>query len=72
MIEKKVLPGFEPGLLDSKSRMLTVTSQNRSGNSGIRTHEANAQDLKACPFDRSGILPLPHVGFEPTTPRLEV
>ena len=26
--ESKVLPGFEPGLLDSKSRVITITSQN--------------------------------------------
>ena len=35
--------------------------------SGIRTHEANATDLKSVPFDHSGITTMVHeVGFEPT------
>jgi hypothetical protein len=35
----EVSPGFEPGLLDSKSRVITVTPRDRDS-SGIRTHEA--------------------------------
>ena len=42
--------------------------QNARG--GIRTHEAEAVDLKSTPFDRSGTLAdLPGVGFEPTKPK---
>ena len=31
-----------------------------------------ASDLESLPFDRSGTLPLPYMGLEPTTFRLEV
>ena len=51
-------------------RMLVPYPLGYDGNNsgGIRTREAFAQDLKSCPFDRSGTLPnmLP-VGLEPTT-----
>ena len=44
--KKKLLPGFEPGSLDSKSRVLTITPQERgrgsqpkSSSYGDRTHD---------------------------------
>ena len=54
-----------------------------NGWSGIRTHEAEAVDLKSTPFDRSGIqpgVPSPNdgegktlrIGIEPMTSRLTV
>ena len=41
---KQVLPGFEPGSLDSKSRVITITLQNlnateKGGHGGARTHD---------------------------------
>ena len=41
---QKVLPGLEPGLVDSKSTVITITLQNRAlfkkgGHSGARTHD---------------------------------
>ena len=41
---KQVLPGFEPGSLDSKSRVITITLQkllgySKGGHSGARTHD---------------------------------
>ena len=50
--KKKVLPGFEPGLLDSKSRVITVTPQNPSlcvcfvfAQCGDRTHDLKIMRL---------------------------
>ena len=41
--------------------------------SGIRTHEANATELKSVPFDRSGIRANTlSIGIEPMTSRLTV
>ncbi len=34
----------------------SVVAVDKSASGGIRTHEAEAQDLKTCPFDRSGTL----------------
>ena len=52
-----VLTGIEPVAL-----RLTVARSNQLSyrtldvNGGIRTHEVETQDLKTCPFDRSGTL----------------
>ena len=35
MLMRKVLPGFEPGSLDSKSKVLTITPQNRLSQQGF-------------------------------------
>ena len=39
-------------------RTFFALSQSFAGRYGIRTHEANADDLKSSPFDRSGNLPI--------------
>ncbi len=56
------MEGIDPSSPLYKSGILTIilhehhSSQNfdESITGGIRTHEAEAQALKACPFDRSG------------------
>jgi hypothetical protein len=37
--------------------MMQIIKIKKFGKSGIRTHEAEAEDLKSSPFNHSGILP---------------
>jgi hypothetical protein len=39
---------------------------------GFEPTKYKTRDLESLPFDRSGTLPLPYMGLEPTTFRLEV
>ena len=49
-------PGIEPGSPAYNAFNLIAGSLFLNASGGIRTHEAEAQDLKTCPFDRSGTL----------------
>ena len=71
------MPGFEPRLLDSKSKVLTNYTTRPVIKLvvvvGFEPTKHIVRDLESRPFDRSGILPkVPHTGLEPATSRLEV
>ena len=62
----------ESGLI---KRLISI--QKSLGREGFEPSKAEPTDLQSAPFDRSGISPYhtpsqPSVGFEPTTPRLQV
>ena len=56
--KKKVLPGFEPGLLDSKSRVITITLQDRNTKGitpgGTRTHNLTLRRGAPYPLGHRG------------------
>jgi hypothetical protein len=61
LLKKKVVPGVEPGLLDSKSKVLTITLYNQNCQERDSNPRALAVGLESTPLDHSGILAYYHL-----------
>ena len=53
--DKKVSPGFEPGSVGSKPKVLTITPRNQMHGEGFEPSKRYAYELESYPFDQTWV-----------------